>query len=89
MEATAIMKGTKNLDAARKLADWSASQSGNEQFAKNFAIVALPGISRKNAFIPANYEALLIKQDLNWSSVNRERILTEWTKRYDGKSEPK
>ena len=89
VEATAIMKGTKNLDAARKLADWSASQSGNEQFAKNFAIVALPGISRKNAFIPANYEALLIKQDLNWSSVNRERILTEWTKRYDGKSEPK
>ncbi|PRC92772.1 putative 2-aminoethylphosphonate ABC transporter substrate-binding protein [Solimicrobium silvestre] len=89
VEATAIMAGTKNLDAARKLADWSASKSGNEQFAKNFAIVAYPGVAKANPLIPANYEDMLIKQDLNWSALNRDRILAEWTKRYDGKSEPK
>jgi iron(III) transport system substrate-binding protein len=89
VEATAIMKGTKNLEAARKLADWSASKSGNEQFANNFAIVAYPGVAKPNPLIPANYEQLLIKQDLKWSATNRDRILAEWTRRYDGKSEPK
>ncbi|WP_295754812.1 putative 2-aminoethylphosphonate ABC transporter substrate-binding protein [Undibacterium sp.] len=89
VEATGIMKGTKNLEAARKLADWSASKSANELFANNFAIVAYPGIAKHNPLIPANYEQLLIKQDLKWSANNRDRILAEWNKRYDGKSEPK
>lgn len=89
LEATSIMKGTKNLDAAKKLADWSASKGANELYEKNFAIVAYPGVAKPNAFIPANYEQLLVKQDLKWSAANRDRILAEWTRRYDGKSEPK
>ena len=89
VEATAIMKGSKNAEAARKLADWAASRSANEQYEKNFAIVAYPGVAKPNAHIPANYEQLLIKQDLNWSAANRDRILAEWTQRYDAKSEPK
>ena len=31
---------------------------------------------------------MLIKNDFNWAADNRERILAEWSKRYDGKSEP-
>ncbi|WP_374335132.1 putative 2-aminoethylphosphonate ABC transporter substrate-binding protein [Leeia sp.] len=89
VEATAIMKGTSKLDAARKLADWSASVSANELYEKNFAIVAIPGIAKPNAFIPADYEKRLVKQDLRWSANNRDRILAEWIKRYDAKSEPK
>ncbi|NLR75104.1 putative 2-aminoethylphosphonate ABC transporter substrate-binding protein [Leeia aquatica] len=89
VEATAIMKGTSKLDAARKLADWSASVSANELYEKNFAIVAIPGIAKPNAFIPADYEKRLVKQDLRWSASNRDRILAEWIKRYDAKSEPK
>lgn len=89
VEATAVMKGTKNLEAARKLADWSASKQANELYEKNFAIVAYPGVAKPNAHIPANYEQLLVKQDLKWAAANRERILAEWTRRYDGKSEPK
>ncbi|RJF97026.1 putative 2-aminoethylphosphonate ABC transporter substrate-binding protein [Noviherbaspirillum cavernae] len=89
VEATAIMKGTKNLDAARKLADWSASKSANALYAKNFAIVAYPGVAAQVPGIPSNYEQLLIKQDLKWSAQQRDRILAEWSKRYDGKSEPK
>ncbi|RQW27923.1 putative 2-aminoethylphosphonate ABC transporter substrate-binding protein [Rhodobacteraceae bacterium CH30] len=88
VEATAIMKGTSKLDAARKLADWSASRAANELYEKNFAVVAMPGIARPNPHIPADYERRLIKQDLRWSAVNRDRILSEWTRRYDGKSEP-
>ena len=89
VEATAIMKGTRNLEAARKLADWSASRTANELYEKNFAIVAYPGVARPNPLIPANYEQLLVKQDLKWSAANRDRILTEWTRRYDGMSEPR
>jgi iron(III) transport system substrate-binding protein len=89
LEATAIMKGTKNLDAAKKLADWCASREANQLYEKNFAIVAYPGVAKPNALLPANFEHLLVKQDLKWSASNRERILDEWTRRYDGKSEPK
>lgn len=89
VEATAIMKGTPRLEAARKLADWSASRAANELYEKNFAIVAYPGVAKPNAHIPADYEQRLVKQDLRWSANNRDRILAEWTKRYDGKSEPK
>lgn len=89
LEATALMKGSKHLDAAKKLADWSASRNANELYEKNFAIVAYPGVAKPLANIPANYEQLLVKQDLKWSAANRDRILNEWTKRYDGKSEKK
>lgn len=89
IEATAIVKGTPHLDAARKLADWSASRSANELYEKNFAVVAYPGVAKPNAHIPASYEKLLIPQDLRWSAANRDRILAEWNKRYDGKSEAK
>jgi iron(III) transport system substrate-binding protein len=33
--------------------------------------------------------AQLADNDLRWAAANRERILAEWTKRYDAKSEPK
>jgi len=89
LEATAIMKGSKSLDAAKKLADWSASKPANELYEKNFAIVAMPGVAKPIANIPANYEQLLVKQDLAASATNRDRILAEWTRRYDGKSEKK
>jgi iron(III) transport system substrate-binding protein len=39
--------------------------------------------------LPANFEKLLVRQDLKWSAANRDRILAEWTRRYDGKSEKK
>ena len=89
LEATGIMRGTAHLEAARKLADWCATKDANELYEKNFAIVAYPGVARPNPQLPANFEQMLVKQDLKWSAANRDRILAEWTRRYDGKSEPK
>ena len=34
-------------------------------------------------------EASLIKNDFVWASKNRTRIITEWTRRYEGKAAPK
>jgi iron(III) transport system substrate-binding protein len=89
MEATAIVKGTKNLDAAKKLADWAASKKANELYAKSYAVVAYPGIDALPQNYPANAEKAMIKNDMDWMAKNRDRILAEWTKRYDGKSAPK
>ena len=34
-------------------------------------------------------EKLLAKNDFDWAAANRERILAEWSKRYESKSEKK
>jgi iron(III) transport system substrate-binding protein len=52
-------------------------------------VVAYPGVASKLEGIPDNYEKLLAKNDINWAAKNRERILAEWSKRYEGKAEPK
>ena len=87
LEAFAIHKGTKKLDAARKLADWAASRDAMMLYGRNFAITAMPGVAQPLPNIPADYEQRLVKMDFAWAANNRERILAEWIKRYDGKSE--
>lgn len=89
MEASAIMATTKQADAAKKLIDWSATEEANKLYAQNFAIVALPGVQSKLEFIKGDVESMLAKNDFVWAAANREKILAEWTKRYDGKSELK
>ena len=89
LEASGIMKNTKKLDAAKSLMDWLASPGAMELFAKNFAVLAIPGMAKPLDFIPADYEQRLVKNDFAWSAKNRDKILAEWSKRYDGKSEPK
>ena len=87
LEAFAIHKGTKKLDAAKKLADWASSRDAMMLYGKNFAITAVAGVAAPLANVPADYEARLVKMDFGWAAENRERILAEWTKRYDSKSE--
>jgi iron(III) transport system substrate-binding protein len=89
MEATAILKSTKNPDAAKALADWAASATANAMYAKGYAIVAIDGVAQPLEHVPANLAELLIKNDFTWAAQNRERILQEWTTRYNAKSEPK
>jgi iron(III) transport system substrate-binding protein len=89
LEVTAIVKGTKNLEAAKKLADWAASKKANELYAKTYPIVAYPGVANTPPNYPPNLEKVMVKNDVEWMAKNRDRILAEWTKRYDGKSAPK
>lgn len=89
IEATAIVKGTPNFDAAKKLADWTSSMEANQLYAKNFAVVAIPGIATRLKYVPNDYEQRLVKNDFAWMGKNRDAILTEWQKRYSTKSEPR
>ncbi|MCA0400354.1 MAG: putative 2-aminoethylphosphonate ABC transporter substrate-binding protein [Proteobacteria bacterium] len=89
MEATAIVKGSKNVEAAKKVADWVASKEASELYGKYYAIVAHPEIKSAPPNYPTDAEAKMVKNDFNWMAENRERILKEWIKRYESKAQPK
>jgi iron(III) transport system substrate-binding protein len=89
LEASGIMKTTKKLDAAKSLMDWLASPDAMALYAKNFAVLAMPGMAVPLEFVPADYEKRLVKNDFAWSAKNRDKIIAEWMKKYDAKSEPK
>jgi iron(III) transport system substrate-binding protein len=87
IEAAGIVKTTKKMDAAKKLMDWVATKEANEAYSKNFAIVAHPDVKPTLPYIPADLESHLIKNDFGYAAKNRDKILTEWQKRYAAKSE--
>jgi iron(III) transport system substrate-binding protein len=89
LEAIGIYKGTKNLAAAQKLLDWAASDAAMDLYAHNFAIVAVPALSKPLPNVPADYGTRLVKNDFMWAAKNRDRILAQWSKRYESKAAPK
>ena len=89
MEATAIMKGTKNLAAAQKLADFAVTKGAYEMYGKYYAIVGYPGLNPAPPNYPPSADAAMAKIDLAQMGQERAKILAEWTKRYDSKSAPK
>jgi len=96
MEATAIIRGTRNLAAAQRLADWTVSRKANEMYngvggpdRTSYAIVAYPGLTNVPPFYPPNAEKQMFKNDFGWMAKNRARILQEWSRRYDTKSAPR
>jgi iron(III) transport system substrate-binding protein len=89
LEATAVVKASKNMALAKKVADWGASKAANDLYAQTYAITARADAQKLPPNYPAGAEKGMIKNDLNWMAENRERILAEWTKRYDSKAAPK
>ncbi|MGZ2442463.1 ABC-type Fe3+ transport system substrate-binding protein [Sinorhizobium medicae] len=88
-EATAIIAGTANLEAAKTLVDWSISKEANEMYNVGYAVVAYPGVAKPIENLPDDVAEKMIENDFEWAANNRARILKEWQKRYDAKSEPK
>jgi iron(III) transport system substrate-binding protein len=58
-------------------------------YGKNFAITAQPGVAAPLPNVPADYESRLVKMDFKVAADSRQRVLDEWNKRYNAKSEPK
>lgn len=88
IDASAIVSGTSRLPAARRFIDWAASRSANELYAQSWAIVAIPGVAKPQPYLPDDLEQRLLEMDMGWAASNRARILAEWRRRYEGKSEP-
>jgi iron(III) transport system substrate-binding protein len=89
LEANALMKKAQIKPAAKVFLDWAISQSAMKEYAKSYALTSLPTGEPIPEGYPKEPLKQLIKNDFNWAAKNRARILEEWTKRYDGKSEPK
>ena len=82
MDTAAILKGTTNLAAAKRLMDFAASRKANELYARFVSQVAIEGIAVPKPNYPPGVAQSMIKNDLEWAAANRDRILVEWTKRY-------
>jgi len=89
VEAFGIVSNTKNLDAAKKLADWSVTRKANVIYNEGYAVVAMPGVAKPVENFPADIVEKMIVNDFAWAAANRMRLLAEWQKRYDSKSDPK
>ncbi|WP_412506941.1 putative 2-aminoethylphosphonate ABC transporter substrate-binding protein [Roseovarius sp. SYSU LYC5161] len=88
MEAVAIMAGTDTPEAARALVDWSITEDAMRLYNEGYAVVAVPGVAQKVEHFPEGLADAMIDNDFEFAANNRARILDEWQKRYDGKSEP-
>ncbi len=89
MEATAIVKGTDKMDAAKTLVDWSITDKANMMYNEGYAVIGKQALAKPVEHFPPNIPESMIDNDFEWAASNRERILAEWQQRYDSKSEPK
>ncbi|MFB2594141.1 putative 2-aminoethylphosphonate ABC transporter substrate-binding protein [Paracoccus sp. p4-l81] len=89
MEASAIIAGTPNHDAATALMNWAVSDEAMAIYAQNYAILANAALEKPVPNLPADLRGKLIENDFEWAAAHRAAILEEWQKRYNSKSEPK
>lgn len=89
MEATAIVAGTANLEAAQKLVDFTVTKAASEMYNTGYAVVAYPGVAKPVEHFPEGLLEAMINNDFEFAANNRAAILKEWQSRYDGKSDPK
>lgn len=80
MEAAAIIKDTKHLDAAKKLLNWVSSTD----VAQIGAIFS--GIPSREEFITPDgkisYQAM-IKNDFQWAAKHRAELIEQWRNKYE------
>lgn len=89
LEGAAILKGTKNATAAKTFMDWIVSPAAMELYNDSYALIGTPKFAKQLPNYPTDVNQRLIKNDFWWAAKNRDRLLQEWQKRYDAKSEPK
>lgn len=89
VESNALMKKPRIKKEAKVFLDWAISDEAMAMYAKVYPIVATDIAVEAPEGWPADPTTVLIENDLAWAAKNRQRILDEWTKRYDGKSAPK
>ncbi|MFC4779256.1 hypothetical protein ACFO9Q_20885 [Paenibacillus sp. GCM10023252] len=74
----------------RHFLDWAITDEVMAEYKKNYPITA---VKDESGTIPEGYKKnpleLLIRYDLALAAKDRDAVLLEWSKRYDGKSEPK
>lgn len=89
VEANALIKKPRIKPEAKTFLNWAISNDAMAMYAKVYPIVATDIKVDAPDGWPADPTSVLIDNDLAWAAKNRQRILDEWTRRYDGKSAPR
>lgn len=89
IEANALIKKPQVKTGAKTFLNWAITEPVMVEYAKNYPVTAIPTKTAIPAGYPANVEKQLIKNDFRWMAKNRDRILKQWTEKYDSKSVPK
>ncbi len=89
VEANALIKKDRIKPEAKIFLDWAVSPDVMKLYAKVFPVTAYDvGVPVPSGY-PQDPEAQLIQNDFHWAAANRLRILDEWSRRYDAKSDKK
>ena len=89
VESNALMKRAEgNKDIAKTFLDWAISDNIMEKYAQGYPIIATGIQDYAAAGYTSDPVSQLIKGlDLKKCAENRDAVLDEWTRRYDGKSD--
>lgn len=87
IEANALVNKPRTKRGAKVFLDWAISDSAMQLYSQVFPITSVETEMPLPEGYIANPEAQLIENDFQWAAKNRERILREWSRRYEGKSE--
>lgn len=89
INSVALIKGSKNLEAAKKLEDFAVSEQAFKLYQPNAAALARPEFNVKLKEMPDAYYDRLLTVDFDKAGAQRADVLEKWRARYDGKSEKK
>lgn len=89
MQASAILAGTKHLDAAQTFIDWAVTDEAMSLYAERYSVVAKPDQILEREHFPDEVLTRMIDNDFVWAAQNKSDIIGEWRTRYEAKSEPK
>jgi iron(III) transport system substrate-binding protein len=80
LDSVAILKGCKNMAAAKKLIDWLGTAEAQAFIGEKRSKVTRPGVEGRVKLDPK-----LIKYDAYWAGENQKRIMNEWRTRFPRK----
>jgi iron(III) transport system substrate-binding protein len=89
LEATAILRGTRNLEAARRLVDFTVSREAHELYGRYYALLGRPDVQPTVQNYPPEFAERLVSADFTAVATQRERLLRTWAERFDGRSAPR
>jgi iron(III) transport system substrate-binding protein len=78
LDSVAILKGCKNLEAAKKLMDWIGTEEAMKLFGQSRSKVTRPGVTAKVQLSPK-----LIKYNAVWAGENKNRIMSTWKEKFE------
>lgn len=82
LEATGLMKSSKNKEAAQQFIDWALTDNAVKEYYAWKEIVTVSGGSMPQEFVdaglPTDIGSVMVDMDFAWSAEHRERILAKW-----------